>query len=348
MPAWGRAISGGYGALKLSVALCSYNGEKFLRPQLRSIAEQTRAPDEVVVRDDGSSDRSVEILQEFSAQAPFPVRVFVNEVNLGSTRNFERAIADCRGEVIALCDQDDVWTAQKLARLMEAFDADSRLDVVFTDAEIADGEMRLLGSRLWDSVGFTRAERRSFNGGDAFKVLIRHNVVTGATMAFRSRMRTRALPIPPLWVHDGWIALLAAVSGRIAMHPEPMIHYRRHTAQQIGAGGNPFRKRLEIALSMDASYFTRSAQRYREALERVLATEEGNVNDRIRKGFAEKIAHLECRAALPASRPARIPPALRELVSLGYHRYDEHGMVGFLQDLIRSSPDTLPPPSLRK
>ncbi|MBP2678317.1 MAG: Alpha-L-Rha alpha,3-L-rhamnosyltransferase, partial [Deltaproteobacteria bacterium] len=137
----------------MSVALCSYNGEKFLRPQLRSIAEQTRAPDEVVVRDDGSSDRSVEILQEFSAQAPFPVRVFVNEVNLGSTRNFERAIADCRGEVIALCDQDDVWTAQKLARLMEAFDADSRLDVVFTDAEIADGEMRLLGSRLWDSVG---------------------------------------------------------------------------------------------------------------------------------------------------------------------------------------------------
>jgi glycosyltransferase involved in cell wall biosynthesis len=234
--------------------------------------------------------------------------VFVNEENLGSTRNFERAIADCQGEVIALCDQDDVWTAQKLARLMEAFDADSRLEVVFSDAEIADGDMRLLGTRLWDSVGFNWAERRSFDGGDAFKVLIRHNVVTGATMAFRSRMRTRALPIPPLWVHDGWIALLAAVSGRIAMHPEPMILYRRHTAQQIGAGGNPFRKRMEIALSMDASYFARSAQRYREALEE-FSMEEGNVDDRIRKGFAEKIAHLECRAALPASRPARSPCA---------------------------------------
>ncbi|MDA8179770.1 MAG: glycosyltransferase family 2 protein [Deltaproteobacteria bacterium] len=334
--------------LKLSVALCSYNGEKFLHPQLRSIAEQTRPPDELVVCDDRSTDATGSILEEFSKEATFPVRIEVNSSNLGSTRNFEKAISLCSGDVIALCDQDDVWAAPKLARLMEALDADSRLDVVFSDAEITDGDMRLLGTRLWDSVGFSRAERRSFEGGDAFKVLIKHNVVTGATMAFRSRMRTRALPIPPLWVHDGWIALLAAVSGGIAMLPEPMIRYRRHAAQQIGAGGNPFRKRLEIALSMDASFFARSAQRYREAMERVLATEGDKVGDRIRKGFAEKIAHFERRAALPASRFARISPALRELLSLRYHRYDEHGTIGFLQDLIRSSPGSLPTPSARK
>ena len=325
--------------MKLSVALCSYNGERFLGPQLRSIADQTRLPDELVVCDDRSTDATVSVLEEFAREAAFPVRIEVNSSNLGSTRNFDRAISLCSGDVIALCDQDDVWASPKLARLAGAFDADPRLDAVFSDAEIADEEMRLLGSRLWNSVGFSRAERRCFEGGDAFKVLIRHNVVTGATMAFRSGMRTRALPIPPLWVHDGWIALLAAASGRIAMLPDPMIRYRRHAAQQIGAGGNPFRKRLEIALSMDASHFARSAQRYREALERVLSTGEGNVDDRIRKGFAEKIAHLERRAALPASRPARIPAVFRELLSSGYRRYGEHGTVGFLQDLIRSSPN---------
>ena len=102
--------------LTFSVALCSYNGAKFILEQLDSIAAQTRTPDELVICDDGSCDATIAEVANFASRASFPVRVHVNEAVLGPTKNFERAIALSGGDVIALCDQDDVWHSDKLAR----------------------------------------------------------------------------------------------------------------------------------------------------------------------------------------------------------------------------------------
>src|ERR1019366_197610 len=96
---------------RISVALCTYNGERFLSQQLASIGKQTRLPDELVVCDDSSTDRTVAIVREFAASVSFPVRVFENQRNLGSAANFERAIRLCDGDLIALSDQDDIWYA---------------------------------------------------------------------------------------------------------------------------------------------------------------------------------------------------------------------------------------------
>lgn len=94
-------------ATTISTAMCTYNGEKYLREQLESIARQTLLPNELVVCDDCSSDETVEIIQDFSRNAPFSVRLMINENNLGFAKNFEKAITLCSGEIIVLSDQDD-------------------------------------------------------------------------------------------------------------------------------------------------------------------------------------------------------------------------------------------------
>src|SRR6201999_469319 len=110
---WHRSVSR---KPRLSVALCTYNGERFLPQQLASMANQTRPPDELIVCDDRSSDRTIDIVREFAASAAYPVRIFENESNLGSAANFERAIRLCEGNLIALSDQDDIWYPIRLQR----------------------------------------------------------------------------------------------------------------------------------------------------------------------------------------------------------------------------------------
>jgi len=100
---------------RLSVAMCTCNGAPYLRAQLRSLAAQSRVPDEVVVCDDVSSDATCDIIADFATRAPFPVRLHVNARRLGWTKNFEQAVALCDGELIALSDQDDVWYPYKIA-----------------------------------------------------------------------------------------------------------------------------------------------------------------------------------------------------------------------------------------
>ncbi len=114
------------GQNRISIALCTYNGERFLNQQLASMAQQTRLPDELVVCDDRSTDRTLTMVREFAASAPYPVRIFQNEQNLGFAANFERAIRLCQGNLIALSDQDDIWYPIRLQRSEHEFTCPSR------------------------------------------------------------------------------------------------------------------------------------------------------------------------------------------------------------------------------
>src|SRR2546423_1214622 len=142
--------------------MCAYNGAAYLPAQLASIAAQTRLPDELVICDDRSTDATQELLNDFAARAPIPVRVYTNERNLGSRKNFARAIELCAGDLVALCDQDDVWHTDKLRRMEAALAAQPEVGLVFTNAEIVDDETRPLGYQLWDCVHFTPAKQRLF------------------------------------------------------------------------------------------------------------------------------------------------------------------------------------------
>ena len=101
----------------LSVALCTYNGARFIIAQLESIAAQSRLPDELIICDDHSRDGTLDLVRRFAVSASFSVCVHANPKNLGSTRNFEQAVEMCKGDIIVLCDQDDVWRPDKLVRI---------------------------------------------------------------------------------------------------------------------------------------------------------------------------------------------------------------------------------------
>lgn len=214
--------------------MCTYNGSRFLPEQLASIAAQTCLPDELVICDDGSTDATPEIVETFARTAPFAVRFIRNPQNLGSTKNFEKAISLCTGDLIALSDQDDIWLPQKVALEAERLEVDPSLGGVFCDAELISDKNLPLGVRLWDSINFSPEDRQKFNSGEEVPMLLKRNVVTGATLMFRAGLRPSLTPIPPLWVHDGWIAWMTALYSRLRMIEEPLVQYRIHAGQQIG------------------------------------------------------------------------------------------------------------------
>jgi len=223
--------------MKLSIAMCTYNGARYLPEQLASIAAQTRPPDELVVCDDCSSDETRAMLEEFKAQAPFPVRLYFNEQNLRVWKNFEKAIRLCEGDIIALCDQDDVWLPEKLERMAEAFVATPDAGLVFSDLEVVDENLRPLGYHAWHSLEFGKRGQALFRKGKAFNALITRNVVTGAAMAFRAEYRDLVLPVPKVsqrLLHDYWFALTISTVAELVPIKMPLVKYRVHPEQCNG------------------------------------------------------------------------------------------------------------------
>ncbi len=222
--------------MKISIAMCTYNGERYLQDQLNSILSQARIPDELVVVDDCSTDHTIDILNQFANKLlSFPILIYKNKNNLGSTKNFERAINLCNGDIIVLSDQDDMWMPDKLTKIEKVFKENQNVGYVFSNAEIVDKEMGPLGYTLWDAVDFTPKQFRQYQKGIQVKILFTHNVVTGATMAFRTYFRNLTIPIPELWNHDYWIAFILSCVSKGFPISEQLIKYRQHTNQQIGA-----------------------------------------------------------------------------------------------------------------
>ncbi len=189
----------------------------------------------MIVCDDGSHDGTVDIIQKFAARVNFPVRLIINEKNLGTIKNFEKAIGLCSGEIIVLSDQDDVWHTQKLEMIEDIFLRTPDIGAVFSDAEIVDKQLNPTGHTIWQSIKFTEKEQASITDGRSPAVLVRHNVVTGATLAFRAEYKKYVLPIPAYCMHDMWIALIISMLSDLAIIQKPLVYYRQHPGEQIGA-----------------------------------------------------------------------------------------------------------------
>lgn len=309
----------------VSIAMTTCNGAAYLQEQLDSFLSQTRLPDELVVCDDVSKDDTVGILERFAAGAPFPVRIRINESNLGSTRNFDRAIGLCRGDVICLADQDDVWCPRKVERVLQTL-ADTGIDMVFSDADVIDASGRHLGYRLWATKGFTRALRERWLRGQAFDVLLERRVVTGAAMAFRARLRDSVSPISPAWVHDAWIALLVAGCYRGAFMPEPLMNYRQHAGNQIGARrSSPWDMVKGFSVVTPQRERRARLQRRIEAYQAIQARfVELNAGTNVQRRLQALLDHLQRRVeAIESSGVRRFRPVLTELAAGRYRKYSQ-------------------------
>ena len=322
--------------LGISVAMCTYNGSAFLPEQLESIADQTRLPDELIVCDDYSTDDTVEVIHAFARRAPFEVRLYVNENNLGITNNFANAIGLCTKEIIALADQDDIWLPEKLDRIAEVFGTREEIAAVFSDAELIDRESCRISMHIWESFYFTRREQERFANGQALNILLKHPVVTGAAMAFRRDFCELLLPIPPNALHDYWISLLIATCGKIEMIRDSLMQYRKHDGQQIGAGtaGLPLAERAQIARKTTKGWYLSEIEGFGQLCERLdaRAAQFPSRKDAIEL-IQKKISHREIRARFPHSRFLRIPAVVGELMNGGYWRYSG-GWKSVAKDLI--------------
>ena len=313
--------------------MCTFNGERFLRQQLESIAGQERLPDELVVCDDGSRDASLEILQEFASRARFPVRIIRNEKNLGSTKNFEKVISLCDGDLIALCDQDDVWRPQKLLRLAQVLKADESVGGVFSDATLIDADEKQIGKRLWEIHKFGFARASDFDRMSAIRLLLKHDVVTGATLMFRASMRTFLKAIPDCWVHDGWIAWMTALYSRLTFVNEPLLEYRVHAAQQLGVGHFNWQRESRQS-DVDQNGFKRMVDQFEELRKRWTARPGDNFEECL--GLIEKkISFLRRRSLLPVNPVRR---ALEVFSSLHSYQHYARGLSSMRGDLFLPSP----------
>ena len=324
--------------------MCTFNGERHLSEQLQSIASQELLPRELIVCDDCSKDNTVEILEDFAAHTPFPVRIFRNPTNVGYRQNFANAISHCTEEFIALADQDDVWYPQKLRCLAAEFlqHGDSASGV-FSNGDLIDSKSAKIEGDMWSSFGFTAAEQERFRSGKAIEVLLRRNVVTGMTLAIRRAWRDQLQNMPASWHHDAWLAFRLASRSTVIACPDHLVAYRVHSTQQIGVPIG-FREKLSFIRHKGVTrYFdisrTRNVKEYEEYahqfedLAAVLRLESDPECAWLLPKSQSKAEHARSSLALLSLRRWRRLPALLRRIK-AHRRYSPTGLRAALRDFI--------------
>ncbi|RYZ03738.1 MAG: glycosyltransferase family 2 protein [Comamonadaceae bacterium] len=321
--------------------MCSHNGARFIAEQIRSICGQSPPPVEIVLSDDASSDGCVEVAAQAveacareGAGPAVALRTLVNAPALRVTKNFEQAALACGQELVAFCDQDDVWLPGRLDRMLAEFERRPDLLLLHTDARLVDAQGAPLGGTLFHALEVERRELDRIHSGQAFDVFLRRNLVTGATTVFRRSLLADAAPFPREWLHDEWLGIVAAATGRVDVLEEPTIDYRQHGGNQIGARRDTFAEKVRKALASRGDTHVQRARKAELLLERLVS-----LGDRVPpRAIAEvraKLEHQRFRARLPARRLTRCMPVLREAMTGRYERFGR-GFRGVVRDLFES------------
>jgi glycosyltransferase involved in cell wall biosynthesis len=196
--------------------MATYNGERFLAEQLTSILSQLSDGDEVIVVDDASRDGTLAIVDSFGDRR---VRLLRQECNQGILKTFERALGEAKGEIVFLADQDDVWRADKVAKVTAMFSSHPGTSLILSDYAIIDAK--------GDTVLESRFKTERFHPG-VLRTLVR-NQYHGCAMAFRRSILEYCLPFPTdTPMHDMWIGMVSQFAGKVALIDEPLVFYRRH------------------------------------------------------------------------------------------------------------------------
>lgn len=205
--------------MKISIAMATYNGEKYLPEQLQSFIDQTRQPDELIITDDCSTDKTIEILKNFSLSAPFDVILSHNTKNIGYAGNFNAALMQTTGEIVFLSDQDDVWFPRKIAYIENLAKTNPQKLIIMNDAALTDGQL--------NEVGLTKMGQLYSCG------LNDRDFVMGCCCAIRRELLDLCLPIPAGYkAHDNWIVSFADHLSEKLVCKEVLQYYRRHESNE--------------------------------------------------------------------------------------------------------------------
>lgn len=205
--------------MKISIAMATYNGAKYILEQLQSFTAQTRQPDELIITDDCSTDQTEAIVLEYAKTAPFTVEFHRNEKNLGYSGNFNAALMKTTGDLVFLSDQDDVWFPEKVAHMITVAERSPRALVVMNDAALTDADL--------NPVKLTKLGQIRSAGFNA------SYFVMGCCCAIRRELLDFCLPIPEgIKAHDDWIVGFAeALNGKV-IDQHILQYYRRHESNE--------------------------------------------------------------------------------------------------------------------
>jgi Glycosyl transferase family 2 len=335
------ASDGTSSTVPISVALCTRNGSRYLEAQLASIFAQSRRPSQLVISDDASKDDSVELARRLCAEdtvrhpdEPIDVTILRNDPPLGVTLNFQNAVDACTGEIIVLCDQDDVWHPDRLALGVAALEASSA-DLVFANATLVDADGSPLGLTLFDALEISQSDLSAIRAGEAFGVLIRRNIATGATVLFRRSLCESAVPFPGTWLHDEWLAAIAAAIGRVGVVDDELIDYRQHGSNEVGVRKATLARKVAKVFEARGERnagLTARADSLVERLERLGPAVHAGALD-----AARAKARFEAqRVRLPARRALRLRGILAARAAGSYAAYASQGNRDVLRDLLQS------------
>ncbi|PWJ59090.1 glycosyltransferase involved in cell wall biosynthesis [Dyadobacter jejuensis] len=200
----------------VSIALCTFNGQAHLKPQLETLLQQSYSNLEIIVIDDASTDDTYAILLQYAAKYPH-FKVYRNERNKGYNRNFEQALQKCSGDLIAICDQDDLWHPKKIEKQVEAIQGHQ---LIYHDSELIDAQGKSLQLRMSQKFNFYRGTNPA-----AFLFI---NCVSGHSIMLKRTVLDKALPFPNSGHYDQWLAFVAASQGSIDYLDEALVYYRQH------------------------------------------------------------------------------------------------------------------------
>lgn len=217
----------------ISVCMATYNGERYVAEQIRSILPQLEESDELIVSDDGSTDNTICIVQSFNDTR---IKILHNKKN-GIIRNFENALCNALGDYIFLCDQDDVWLPDKVKETVSFL---QKYDCVVSDCKVTDENLHVITESFFK-------QRRS---GKGFWKNMYENSYLGCCMAFRRTVLDIVLPFPhQIAMHDIWIGLNVELHGSSFFLKKPLILYRRH-----GDNASPSSEKSHYPITYRLSY----------------------------------------------------------------------------------------------
>ena len=203
----------------VSIAMTTYNGEKFLTEQLDSIINQTYKDLEIIICDDCSIDSTSRIVEEYQ-QKDSRIKFYQNKTNLGFSKNFEKAISLCNGKYIALSDQDDIWELHKIEMMLSFFEDD--IILVYGDENLIDENNIEISKSFFSSTEY-------YTNHDISKTFFTNCHIYGHNMMFKNIIKNNIVPIP-IKFYDIWIAIIASKNGRIKYIDKKIASYRQHNS----------------------------------------------------------------------------------------------------------------------
>lgn len=323
--------------LHVSVPLCTYNGTAFIVEQLESILRQSRPADEIIVCDDGSTDNTLPMVKELAEQYPTPVRIIRNPENLGATKNHEKAILECTGDIIIPSDFDDCWLPDRVSTTLAFFERDPSAVLFYCDAILTDADLKPTARTL-----FSRREVLT-NAVPTAQQLGQGIRFNGPMMAFRAELTPFLRPFSNQWAWDHWIGFIAYAVGEVRPINQALLYYRRHRNNR-GVdpdldGGFLYRWQAATKYSTLKNY-TQRRRCWEDMIaqfQRIRSLGLPPFSARFEELLSEcercfRFAHArEMQKRKPRLR--RVPQALGNLARGSYHLH-AHGLKSFIQDVV--------------